>query len=428
MPGEIPDASWFAEFASPFWTFGPFFLGMFGLIVAIFFRKDKRTCITFLSIGVGASAFAMFVWYQNLTRVESHFFTGTIDWSENTGSLASLNKDIYLSQSFGSAGNIDKYTFYAIKNDRFNESVFFELKHLKTIEAPPDEEDEGGDNPAPQKRHERSLFIRWKSSCGSGYKYEFTADKEWILCKDKPRNETLKEESGDTGNVILNGLIDRLIPKAYAANYNNVSIANVSLKQAANLTSEKSSVGYKIVVLQKLLTLSPKQARELAQTCVQYDIILPLALLDLQRHNDPELASLAKKFLDRINVPESIRQGVAKAGEEPKNVMNLLNALTGSHYNLNNLKTDNIDINSMKILIPTSGSDDRDRYFILAQWQKKSSRCMEGFFSNEKMFSQYKREKMEEGSRKFFMSTRISALKKAKEIEACNASATFVKR
>ena len=386
--------------------------------------------------------------------------SGTINWGGHSGYLISPNEMLSLSRTDSGPGSV-VYGYQIISKEKIKEGQEFFLVRESISSHGKGGVFELGKDYSPNVAGEDLVMGKegifsdavkmvFSTKCTGPYEYDFMNDA--LICP---------MESAKTG------FVDWLVPSAYADILSMVPnifvtqtvhgkyqklVGDVTQWDVEVLTSERSSPGSKVAAMRKILVLNKNQVTELGEKAVRKaNSTLPLDLLDLFRHTDPEVASYAKTVGEKMDVPRVLENVLAAWSVNPDRLLEKIVVLPPKHREsiLNNAAATLKDIGFTKqavrllkeikdtesipqqALVPT-GTPAGDRYYLHVSWDKsdeKVTSCLAKAFEKSMNLWDYSYEKdfvAKNTGRYVYWYDRVSALKAALAYEQCGAQVKFV--
>jgi hypothetical protein len=387
--------------------------------------------------------------------------TGSIEWGSLSGRLVSVDSRLFLSRTDSDIDSVE-YDFQVVSKKKIEDGSEFSLVRESIASHGKGGAYELGDDFNPKVAGEdlvsgnEGLFIDnikliYSMECAGPYTYDFT--QQVIQCP---------QESVKTG------WLDWLVPSAYADVLDLIPsliigqsshgkhqklISTVTQWDVDVLTSERSSPGSKVAAMRNILTLNKGQVTELGELAVrQSNSTLPLDLLDLSRHTDPEVAAYARMLGDKMDVPRVLENVLAAWSVNPDRLLEkivvlppeyrkkILNAAADALKEPGFTKQSRRLIKEIKktekipqqALIPT-GTTAGDRYYISVSWDKskaKTTSCLARAFEKSMNLWEYSHEKdfvAKNSDRTVYWYDRANVLNAAAAYRKCGAEVKYIR-
>ncbi len=449
---------------------GPAFLGVMllfrfapRLLTIVNRSQDKRrpgeltdyAVDTAIALGMILLSLLAFLWLK-----PPFVATGSIAWGSLSGRLVSVDSRLFLSQTDSGIDSVE-YDFQVVSKKKVEEGSEFSLVRENIASHGKGGAYELGDDFNTKVAGEdlvsgnEGLFtdnikLIYSMECAGTYTYDFT--QQVIQCPKE---------------IAKIGWLDWLVPSAYADVLS--LIPNLIIGQSSHgkhqklisgvtqwdidvLTSERSSPGSKVAVMRKILTLNKGQVTQLGELVVrQANSTLPLDLLDLSRHTDPEVAAYARMLGNKMDVPRVLENVLAAWSVNPDKLLkkivvlppkhreNILNAAAVALKELRFTKQAKRLIKEIKktekipqqALIPT-GTTAGDRYYISVSWDKsngKTTSCLARAFEKSMNLWEYSHEKdfvAKNSDRTVYWYDRTHVLNAAAAYQKCGAEVKYI--
>ncbi len=434
MDGNPSTAAAFLRFLI---VLGPFFLGVFILwrvmpkLVGLQFDPEEKRAGKFndylaqsviAALIIIASVLGFFLYKPVVVG------QGTIDWGKNTGTLISRDGRVHLARREAKPGHVI-YEFRASSKKGIEDGDEFKLVQERpaafskggavgfgkdSIDSVGGEEFvKGGEGILTDE-----ITLTWTSGCPGKYFLDMRLDaikEKGMVIRCRPEEKPAKKEEAKTS------FLDLLIPKAHArvlsllpsalfrqsrAGRFQKLVGDVTLWDVEVLASEHSDAGSKVLALRRMSNLIKDKAEELGVASIKKaHTTLPLDLLDLTRHNDPEVAGLAGKLIEAMDVGHAVEETFAMWHHPPDKVLAKITVLppkwrkrvmtnaadtlkeVGFSKQERKLRTElkKVEDVPQQKLIPT-GTPAGDRYYVKLNWDKtdaKTGDCLARLLQKE---------------------------------------------
>ncbi len=387
--------------------------------------------------------------------------SGTIAWGSHSGYLLSQSDLLSLSRTDASPGNV-VYNFQIVSKEKVKQGQEFPLVRESISTHGKGGVFELGKDYSPDVAGEdlvegnEGIFadeikLVFNAKCAGSYTYDFV--NNMITCaQPAPKTSWLDFIAPSAHADVLSILPGVFLGQTVHGKYQKL-VDDVTQWDVDVITSERSSPGAKVAAMRKILTLNKSQISKLGEMSVRNsNSTLPLDLLDLQRHTDPEVAACARKLGDKMDVPRVLENMLAAWSVNPDKLLERIvvlppqyreKILTVSADTLKEVGFTKQAVRLLKVikntkdipqqaLVPT-GTPAGDRYYINVSWNKsdeKTTSCLAKAFEKSMNLWDYSYEKdfvKKNSSRNVYWYDRVSVLNAAQACSQCGAQVEYIK-